>query len=95
MNGNKEDVERTLRYWKNDGIILRFERITTKTKYYGADGGGLGKFNDRLEPMRLATDALIGEFADCGSKYTKKNGMTEFKFKQLKNKYGIENIKSF
>ena len=94
-NGNKEDVERTLRYWRNDGIIVRFDRITTKTKYYGTDGGGLGKFNDRVEPMRIATEMLLKEFPDLGTKYVKNNGMTEFKFKRIANKYGISNIKSF
>lgn len=95
MNGNKEDVERTLRYWKNDGIIVRFDRITTKTKYYGTDGGGLGRFNDRIEPMKLATRALLQEFSDYGSEYIKNNGMTEFKFKKIKNSYGIDNIMSY
>jgi len=94
-NGNKEDIERTLRYWINDGIIVRFDRITTKTKYYGTDGGGLGKFNDRIEPMRIATEALLEEFSDYGSKYIKPNGMTEFRFKKQKNSYGINNIMSY
>lgn len=94
-NGNKEDVERTLRYWTCDGIIVRFDRITTKTKYYGTDGGGLGRFNDRLEPMKKATINLLSEFNEFGSLYTKSCGMTEFKFKKTPNIWGVENIFSY
>lgn len=79
-NGNKEDVERTLLYWKTDNKLVRFERVSTKTKYYGTDGGGLGKFNDRLKHMAEATDRLLAIYGDYGKKYVRKNGMTEFKF---------------
>lgn len=94
-NANKEDVERTLRYWKCDGIIVRFDRIITQTKYYGTDGGGLGRFNDRLEPMRIATDELLTEFPEYGKKYIKATGMTEFKFKKIENRHGAKNIFSY
>ena len=83
-NGQKEDVERSIRYFINDGKLVRFNLIAFKTKYYGTDGGGLGKFKDRLEPMRLASERLLKEFPAYGSIKTRKTGMTEFVLKNHK-----------
>jgi hypothetical protein len=53
QNGQKEDVERTLKYFNHDGIIIRFNKIGIKTKYFGKDGG-LGRLNDRIQSMKDA-----------------------------------------
>ena len=85
-NGQKEDVERTLKYFINDGIVLRFNRIGFVTKYYGKSGG-LGTFDDRLKPMLEASKKLLVKYSDYGALSTKKNGMTEFRLRKIPSKY--------
>jgi len=81
-NGQKEDVERTIKYFIEDGIVLRFDRIGFVTKYYGKSGG-LGTFEDRLKPMLEASKLLKGKYPEYGEISTKKNGMTEFRLKKI------------
>lgn len=82
-NGQKEDVERTLKYFIQDGLVLRFNRVGFETKYYGKSGG-LGTFADRLQPMLHASQLLKKEYPTYGDISTKKNGMTEFRLKKVK-----------
>jgi hypothetical protein len=89
-NGQKEDVERTIKYFKEDGIVLRFNKVGFVTKYYGKEGG-LGTFEARLQPMLEASQKLKKEFPDYGEISTKKNGMTEFRLKKLPAKNEIVN----
>lgn len=81
-NGQKEDVERTLKYFQHDQVVLRFDKIGFETKYYGKEGG-LGTFEARLKPMEEATKKLIEKYPNYGSIMKKKTGMTEFKFKKI------------
>jgi hypothetical protein len=76
----KEDVERSLKYFILDGIVLRFNKVGIKTKYYGTDGGGLGKFKDRLKPMADACVKLAEHYGAYGKVKVRKNGMSEFVF---------------
>lgn len=80
-NGQKEDVERTLKYYILDGKVVRFNRVSFKTKYYGSNGG-LGTFNERLEPMRIASEKLKKVYGNYGDIKTRPNGMTEFVLKR-------------
>lgn len=82
-NGQKEDVERTLKYFVHDKIILRFDKIGFETKYYGKEGG-LGTFKARLKPMEEATKKLLKKYKNYGTLSKKKSGMTEFRFKKIK-----------
>lgn len=84
IHGNKEDVERTIKYWNKDGTVIRFNQIGFKTKYYGSDGGGLGKFNDRLEMMKQNTIAINTAYPDMTKIKIRKNEMYEIVFKPLK-----------
>jgi hypothetical protein len=86
-NGHKEDVERTLKYFITDGIVLRFNKIGFETKYYGTDGGGLGRFKDRLAPMMETSHKLKEKYGDYGKVKTRKNGMTEIVLLKIP-KYG-------
>jgi hypothetical protein len=76
-NGQKEDVERTIKYFLYDGIVLRYNKIGFKTKYYGTSGG-LGNFNDRIMPMKLACEKLLEEYPELGKIKIRKSGMYEF-----------------
>lgn len=80
-DGQKEDVERSLKYFLHDGIVLRFNKIGFVTKYYNKSGG-LGTFEERLEPMRKAAMVLSQHYPEYGTIVTKKNGMTEFRLKK-------------
>ena len=80
-NGQKEDVERTLKYFIYDGIVLRFNKIGFVTKYYGKHGG-LGTFEDRLKPMLMASQKLQKKYPQYGTIVTRKTGMTEFKLRK-------------
>lgn len=81
-NGQKEDVERTIKYFIEDGIVLRFNKIGFETKYYGKSGG-LGTFEARLKPMLEASKLLKKTYPEYGEISTKKNGMTEFRLKKI------------
>jgi hypothetical protein len=78
--GNKEDVERSLLYYEHDGIVVRYNKVGFKTKYYGCDGGGLGKFKDRLEIMARDARALHQKYPEVTRIKVRKNGMTEIVF---------------
>lgn len=84
-NGQKEDVERTIKYFKNDGIVLRYNKVGFETKYYGKDGG-LGTFEARLKPMKEASEKLKKKYPEYGEIKVKKTGMTEFRLKVLPSK---------
>lgn len=83
FNGQKEDVERTIKYFIQDGKVVRFNRIGFTTKYYGKSGG-LGTFESRLKPMLEASKLLKSKYPEFGEITTKKTGMTEFKLRNLK-----------
>ena len=80
-NSQKEDVERTLKYFIEDGIVLRFNKIGFITKYYGKSGG-LGTFKERIQPMLEASERLKKTYGDYGNIKIRKNGMAEFRLKK-------------
>jgi hypothetical protein len=80
QNPYKEDVERSILYFKHDGILVRFNRIGFKTKYYGTTGG-LGPFEDRLKPSEEAVRMLQQEYPDYGAIVHRKSGMAEFRLR--------------
>jgi hypothetical protein len=81
-NGQKEDVERTIKYFIEDGIVLRFNKIGFETKYYGKEGG-LGRFEDRLKPMMDACKKLEEKYPEYGHIKVRGNGMAEFVLRKL------------
>ena len=83
-NGQKEDVERTIKYFIQDGIVLRFNKVGFTTKYYGKEGG-LGTFENRLKPMMDASKKLEKKYPDLGYIKTRPNGMTEFILRKIPN----------
>jgi len=84
-NGQKEDVERTLKYFLHDGIVLRFNKIGFITKYYGKEGG-LGKFEERIKPMKEACNRLEKTYSNYGKTKVRGNGMAEFVLKKVPSK---------
>lgn len=89
-NGQKEDVERTLKYFINDGIVIRFNKIGFTTKYYGKEGG-LGRFEERLKPMKEACKKLEQKYSEYGHTKVRGNGMAEFVLKKIPARIHGEN----
>jgi hypothetical protein len=83
--GDKEDVERSIRYFIEDGIVLRFNKIAPKTKYYNVSGG-LGTKKERLESMAMEAHKLQEAFPQYGKVKVRKNGLTEFNLNKIKLK---------
>lgn len=81
----KEDVERSIKYFLNDGIVLRFNKVGFKTKCYGNDGGGLGTFKDRLAPSKENAEKLVEKYPDICSLKERKNGMAEVVLSAVKS----------
>jgi hypothetical protein len=77
LNGCKDDVENSILYYKNDGIVIRFNRIGFVTKIYN-NTGGMGNFKSRIEPAKIAAENLLKAYPEYGKIKTRKNGMIEF-----------------
>ena len=71
-----------MKYFINDGIVLRFNKIGFTTKYYGKEGG-LGKFEERLKPMKEACKKLEEKYGEYGHTKIRGNGMAEFVLKKI------------
>ena len=78
----KEDVERTIKYFLKDGVVIRFNKVGFKTKYYGTEGG-MGNFNMRLIPNKQVSYKFKHLYPNLGNIKIRKNGMTEFVLKPL------------
>lgn len=75
----KEDYEQTILYYKMDGGVMRFNYITTKTKFNAP--GGLG--TDRYERNKSAATYLFKKYPDIVTVFQRKNGTYEVKLKRL------------
>ena len=75
----KEDYEQTILYFKMDGGVLRFNNITTKTKFNAP--GGLG--TDRYERNKNAAEYLEKTYPDIVKVFQRKNGTYEVKLARL------------
>ena len=82
MEGNKEDVERSILYFKKDGKVLRFNKVGFKTKYYGGVGG-LGTLKQRLPTIITNVDNLVNAYPEYGYRKIIKSGVHEFVLRRL------------
>ena len=81
-NSNKEDTERSIKYFKRDGLVVRFNTIGIWTTNYRRTGG-MGNLEQRLIPNREAVMRLQETYGDLGHIFIRKNGLTEFKLKKV------------
>jgi hypothetical protein len=81
LTNQKDDVEKTIRYFIKDGIVLRFNKIGFKTKIYGH--GGLGILKNRMESIIQDTKQLSEHFHEYGKIKIRKNGIWEFKLNKI------------
>jgi len=74
----KEDMERTLRHWKQDGAIIRLNYITIQTTYFDNNGGMQASLNSPLNHRKSAADKaatrLHAMFPDITRIYKRKGG---------------------
>lgn len=76
----KEDVERTLRYYIQDKGVLRYNRIVPKTNYYKTPGGMQARPYSRIESSKISCDYLLTHFKPYCKLYTsKKSGIYEIR----------------
>lgn len=76
----KENVERSLLYYKNDGGVIRFDYVAVKTKYYKNPGGMQISNNKSFRKNAAEKSAVIlhNKFPNLTKiKRTKKSGITE------------------
>lgn len=81
----KEDVERTLLYYKKYGKILRLNYITIKTNYYKTPGGMQNGVTNRIETSKESCKYLLETYPEYTRLYTgKKSGIWEIKLVKLR-----------
>lgn len=95
-NTQKEDFERSIRYFMKDGITVRFDRVGCKTKYM-ANKGGLGKRKERIDAIEVDTKRLHEEFPEYTKLKQRKNGLFEVilydgKLKKPEKMLSVSNI---
>jgi hypothetical protein len=80
---NQEDKERTLRYWKRDGVVCRLNSFSIRTQFYAP--GGMDTPTRKAE-TKIATQQLVEEFPDLITQvYKEKIGIYDIKFKTSKH----------
>jgi hypothetical protein len=76
----KENVERTLQYWSNDGIVLRLNNITLRTQYYKVPGGMQTEGKSRKTEALKSAEILHSRYPNITKIYLgKKSGHPELK----------------
>jgi len=81
---DKEDMERTLRFYHKDKGLLRFNNVVIKTKNYhpgGLQSEYLTKEN-RIKDGKKRVERLLKEFPNYGSIKQRPSGIYEFVFKR-------------
>jgi hypothetical protein len=73
---NKDDIERSIKYFIEDGIVIRFNQIGFKTKYYSV--GGLGSLKERMNEIINEVEKMCELYPTYGKKKIRKNGIHEF-----------------
>jgi hypothetical protein len=80
----KEDSIRTLLYFILDGVVIRFNKVGFKTKFYNKIGG-MGPVNERVNNSIEACQILLKHFPEYGKIAIRKSGINEFKLKKIKS----------
>jgi hypothetical protein len=81
-DGEKEDIELSLRTFIKDGSVTRYEHIAVKTKFYQARGG-LGNGEQRIYKNNVNALALCEAFPFYTKLKTRKDGRHEITLTKL------------
>ena len=83
---DKEDFERTLKYYRKDGGVIRFENVTVISGYY-TEKGGMQETRTKQRVLKSA-EKLVEQYPDLCKLYLgKKSGYAEVKLKDINKKY--------
>lgn len=84
----KEDVERSIKYYIKDGAVMRFNYIAIETKYYRNPGGMQSEMKNRKEEALKSAKYLNSTYPNYTTLYLKKkSGYPEVKLKdKIKDK---------
>lgn len=77
----RDDVERSVKYFIEDSIVIRFNQIGFKTKFFSQ--GGLGLLKDRKEDINNSVNDFINKYPNYGKIKERKNGIKEFVLKKI------------
>mgnify|MGYP003636876273 CR=1 FL=1 len=84
----KQDYDQSLLHYFEKGNVLRFNKITIKTKFYAK--GGLGERTGRLEANKQDTDLLCEKYPIYFNRRIRKCGTHEISFKRNYQKLEME-----
>ena len=77
---DKEDYERSIRFYLRDGVVVRFRNVAPKTAYYTEKGG-----NQEFRTMKTVAEGakkLVKMFPElCSLNLTKKSGYPEIRLR--------------
>ena len=83
---DKEDFERTLKYYKQDGGVIRFENVTVISGYY-TEKGGMQETRTKDRVLKSAKK-LVDQYPDLCKLYLgKKSGYAEVKLRDINKTY--------
>ena len=89
----KDDFERTMLYYLQDGKVVRYNNITFKTKFYNKKGGKGEEGLDRKAESLVAANHLVELFPNLCRLYTrKKSGYSEVKLRDRRVIGGIAEV---
>lgn len=81
----KEDYERTIKFFEKDGCVVRLNFISPKTVYYKEPGGM--QTRDRLKPQQEAVKALLKKYPQFVKvNPTRKSGFPEIRLVDMREK---------
>jgi len=82
----KEDVERTIQYYLQDGAVLRLNNLVVKTSYYRNSGGMQFEGKNRKEEALKSSKYLADKYPELTRLDTsKKSGYAEVRLKDKRN----------
>ena len=77
---DKEDYERTIKYYLADGGVIRFNNISCSTRCYKGMGGI--QFNRKKKTSKVNAEILINRYPDLVTKNeSRKSGFVEIRLK--------------
>lgn len=77
---DKDDYERSCRYYLHDGTVVRIGYVAWRTSWR-AGGGGMQTYRS-LETIREGAERMLALFPDlCSSTYTRKSGTVEVRLR--------------
>jgi hypothetical protein len=78
----KEDVERTLKFYEHDGQVMRVNYVTVATSYYHGKGGMQSDNRDRVKTSYESATTLAARYPQyCSLSLKKKSGFANLRLR--------------